>query len=54
MMALDTENKIWSWGAGTYGELGNGDFNDSNVPKLVKTVRDEFIKDISSGGFYLN
>lgn len=53
MLALDSEDKLWAWGAGTYGELGNADFNDSNVPKLVKTNESETIKDISCGGIVI-
>jgi alpha-tubulin suppressor-like RCC1 family protein len=30
---------MYSWGSGVYGELGNGEFNDSNLPKLVMTFK---------------
>ena len=44
MIALDDQNRLWSWGSGSYGELGNGDFNDSCIPILVKTNLNEKIK----------
>lgn len=35
MIALDTLNRLFSWGSGSYGELGNGGFNDSFIPFIV-------------------
>lgn len=31
-MVLDENNQLWCWGSGAYGENGNGDFNDVNIP----------------------
>lgn len=35
MIALDALNRLFSWGSGSYGELGNGGFNDSFIPVIV-------------------
>jgi alpha-tubulin suppressor-like RCC1 family protein len=34
-LALLNNGTVWDWGRGTEGELGNGLFNDSNVPVQV-------------------
>jgi len=46
-LALTSENDLFAWGSGTYGECGYGDFQETNKPRLVKmpaeqlSVRDE-------------
>jgi hypothetical protein len=35
-LVLDSEGNLYSWGNNTYGELGNGNNSDSNVPVLVE------------------
>jgi len=44
MMALDEYNRLWSWGSGSYGELGNGNFNDSFIPVQVQAITNDKIK----------
>jgi alpha-tubulin suppressor-like RCC1 family protein len=33
---LTSENEVYGFGAGNYGECGNGEFLDTSKPKLVK------------------
>lgn len=35
-LALSSENELFAWGGGSYGECGYGDFYDTSKPKLVK------------------
>ena len=35
MVAVTTDGSLWTWGAGTKGELGNGGTTDSNVPVQI-------------------
>ncbi len=37
-VALDVDGKVYSWGGGANGRLGNGAATDSNVPVLVTTL----------------
>ena len=38
---LKPGNKIlYGWGSGIYGEIGNGENNDSPLPKMVKTYQE--------------
>lgn len=32
-LALSDDNELYSWGSGTYGELGCGEFQETNKPK---------------------
>lgn len=36
--ALDTENRLYNWGRGLYGVLGNGSNSHSLLPKLNESV----------------
>jgi len=35
-MALTTDGDLWAFGAGQYGELGNGETKNSSVPRKVE------------------
>jgi alpha-tubulin suppressor-like RCC1 family protein len=35
-LVLTSENELYAFGSGCYGELGTGEFLDSTKPKLVK------------------
>ena len=37
-VAIDTENKMWSWGRGLYGVLGNGNNDYQLLPHLIDTI----------------
>jgi len=37
-MALDTQGKVWTWGNGVDGELGNGGTSSTNLPMLVAGI----------------
>ncbi|CAD8194421.1 unnamed protein product [Paramecium pentaurelia] len=68
MMALDKDGELWSWGSGMYGETGQGEFQDSLLPKKVKVnfnqkhiiiddiyvqnKQESTIKEISLGGHH--
>lgn len=46
-IALKDDGSVWSWGSNSYGELGNGTFEDSTVPVKVKNLTD--VQMISAG-----
>lgn len=35
-LALTSDNELYAFGSGVYGECGTGEFQDSSKPKLVK------------------
>ena len=35
-LALTTDNELYAWGSGTYGELGSGDQASTATPQLVR------------------
>ena len=35
-LALTSENELYAFGSGCYGECGYGEFSDTSKPKLVK------------------
>lgn len=39
-LALSSENELYAFGAGSYGECGYGEYLDTNKPKLVKFPND--------------
>jgi alpha-tubulin suppressor-like RCC1 family protein len=52
-MALTKDGNVYSWGNNSWGQLGNGNTHNSNVPNLIE-FRDSYnnkieIKDISCG-----
>jgi Regulator of chromosome condensation (RCC1) repeat len=46
-LALTSENELYGFGGGVYGECGYGDFNDTSKPKLIKFPNDMNNKDIT-------
>ena len=47
-MALKSDGTVWSWGDNTYGELGNGSGDPSNVPVQATGLTNVIA--ISAGG----
>eukprot|EP00347_Sterkiella_histriomuscorum_P005662 403355741 len=39
-LALTSENELYGFGSGNYGECGNGEFMDTSKPKLIKFPND--------------
>ena len=39
VLALDFEKNIWSWGFNKFGQLGQGDTNDRNLPTLIESIK---------------
>jgi hypothetical protein len=35
ILALKSDGTVWAWGKNTYGQLGNGDTNDTEYPAKV-------------------
>lgn len=40
VLVIDTQDRVWSWGADVTGHLGNGTAGNTNVPSLVTGVDD--------------
>ena len=51
-MAICTEGDLYSWGSGTFGELGTGEFGDTLVPKKVILDDSIIVTEISCGGHH--
>lgn len=46
------DGKIYSWGKGTFGQLGHGNFNKSYSPTLIDILSDKVVVDIAAGGTF--
>ncbi|MDF2587533.1 MAG: chromosome condensation regulator [Anaerocolumna sp.] len=44
-LALDKDGVVWAWGNNTYGQIGDGTTDNTNIPKKVSSLKD--IKKIS-------
>lgn len=40
---LTTENELYGFGSGIYGEVGTGEYLDTSKPKLVKFPHDNVL-----------
>ncbi len=40
-LALTSENELYGFGSGNYGECGYGEFIDTSKPKLIKFPNDQ-------------
>lgn len=49
-VALDSNGKVWTWGNNSEGQLGDGTYIDSHIPKMVNLPENVFITAISAGG----
>jgi len=54
-MAIDTNGNLWTWGAGSFGQLGNGTTTDSSVPINLSTLAGSPVQNLRfqtiAGGF---
>jgi alpha-tubulin suppressor-like RCC1 family protein len=48
-MALDDRGRVFSWEFNQRGQLGNGNFDDSFEPKIIKKFKNILISKISCG-----
>mmetsp|Transcript_67928 Transcript_67928/g.196699 ORF Transcript_67928/g.196699 Transcript_67928/m.196699 type:complete len:982 (+) Transcript_67928:42-2987(+) len=49
MLAIDQQDRLWTWGRGHWGVLGHGDIRSSFVPKLVNTLKYHICNDVVAG-----
>ena len=45
IIAKDTDGKIYTWGDNSYGQLGDGTTENSNVPICISDIEDSELKD---------
>jgi len=48
-LAVDDKGLLYSWGAGTFGNLGHGDEKDCFEPKLIEKLKDKKIVHFAIG-----
>ena len=51
-IALAADGAVWSWGYGTFGQLGHGDEQSQLLPKKVEAVADQRVVAVSAGGHH--
>ena len=39
-VALDPDGSVWTWGDNSYGQLGDGSFDDHSDPRRLSPVND--------------
>lgn len=49
MLAIDTSQRLWSWGHGRLGRLGHGGQQDVHEPQLVESLRHQVCKAAMAG-----
>lgn len=49
VLAVDNHGRLFSWGCGTSGRLGHGDFEDRFVPELVRFFAAMVVTHVSAG-----
>lgn len=42
-------SRVWSWGWGSHGALGHGNYRDLDTPRLIESLSDLDVVDISAG-----
>eukprot|EP00929_Paragymnodinium_shiwhaense_P115768 TRINITY_DN8484_c0_g1_i2.p1 TRINITY_DN8484_c0_g1~~TRINITY_DN8484_c0_g1_i2.p1 ORF type:complete len:985 (-),score=268.41 TRINITY_DN8484_c0_g1_i2:149-3103(-) len=48
-LAIDLENRLWTWGQGMWGKLGHGDQRSMYEPKLVECMRHNYTVALAAG-----
>eukprot|EP01129_Flabellula_baltica_P012269 TRINITY_DN5517_c0_g1_i2.p1 TRINITY_DN5517_c0_g1~~TRINITY_DN5517_c0_g1_i2.p1 ORF type:complete len:660 (+),score=142.74 TRINITY_DN5517_c0_g1_i2:22-2001(+) len=49
VLAIDDQGAIYSWGLGTFGQLGHGNIQDKGYPTRIKALEEHNIIDIACG-----
>lgn len=50
--AIATDLTLYTWGWGEHGQLGHGNFDSQQYPKLVERFASSFTTSVSCGGFH--
>lgn len=48
-----SEERVWSWGAGTEGQLGTGRLQDEHLPQLLHQPSPSSISSLACGGAHV-
>ena len=51
-LALTADSAVWSWGAGFFGKLGQGDQQAQWQPKKIEALAGQRVVAVSAGGFH--
>ena len=51
-VSLDTNGKVWTWGANTSGELGIGDYEPKAEPSCLDRLQNKAVVSVSCGGAF--
>mmetsp|Transcript_60167 Transcript_60167/g.169740 ORF Transcript_60167/g.169740 Transcript_60167/m.169740 type:complete len:985 (-) Transcript_60167:22-2976(-) len=49
MLAIDEDDRVWTWGQGMWGKLGHGDQRSMYEAKLVDTLKYHVTKELAAG-----
>ncbi len=49
-LAIDEAGALWAWGYNSYGQLGNGNTNNSNIPKKITNTDNTKFVSVWAGG----
>lgn len=49
VLAVDTKGRLYSWGCGSRGRLGHGDFVDRHTPEIVMFFASLFVESCAAG-----
>ncbi|KAG9146343.1 hypothetical protein Leryth_008032 [Lithospermum erythrorhizon] len=49
VVALTSKSEVYTWGKGTNGQLGHGNYEDRRIPTLVDSLKDKQVKCITCG-----
>lgn len=48
-LAIDAENRLWSWGQGLWGKLGHGDQRSMYEPKMIDVLKYHICQAVAAG-----
>jgi len=51
-VVLDNNNRVWTWGSNSVGELGLGDYESRNNPVIISKLSSKFITKIACGSTF--